>query len=431
MRISPLTSLLLTTAMAATVAAATPPPIDDARAAAAGVRKIVGRRLTLYTDVGGTEIDQLPAVFEQAFSQWCRYFGVDESKHADQRLTGCLMKDRDRFVASGLLPPEVPVAKGRAYTWFDRFWVDEQPTEWYRRELLLHEGTHAFMYALLGDCGPPWYMEGMAEYLGTHRWQDGRLTLGYVPRSREESPRWGRIPTIQKLVAKHQASTLRSIIEYSADAHRQAEPYAWCWAAAMLLDRHPRYQERFRQLIGDIGQPDFNDRFYRLFEPDWQPLCEEWQLLVTGIEYGYDVPRVAVDFAPAKQRPAAKSPRTVAVAADRGWQNSGLRLDAGKRYRLAATGRYQVAKEPKIWWCEPGGVSIRYYHGQPLGVLLAAVRPDHPTSGSLSALVCPTVIGLGTTLSPKETGTLFLKINDSAGELADNAGELSVRVSLE
>jgi len=46
------------------------------------------------------------------------------------------------------------------------------------------------------------YKEGMAEYLGTHRWQDGRLTLGYTPRSREESLGWGRVPAIQKVVAE-------------------------------------------------------------------------------------------------------------------------------------------------------------------------------------------------------------------------------------
>ena len=62
---------------------------------------------------------------------------------------------------------------------------------------------------------------------------------------------------------------------------------------------------------------------------------------------------------------------TVSVAADRGWQSSGVRVDAGKSYRLRAAGRYQVADRPQPWPCEPGGVSIRYYRGRPLGILLA------------------------------------------------------------
>ena len=88
----------------------------------------------------------------------------------------------------------------------------------------------------------------------------------------------------------------------------------------------------------------------------------------------------------------------------------------------------RVSLEPKIWWCEPNGVSIRYYQGRPLGILLAAIRPDLPPPDSVSALLKPTVIGLVATLSPPTTGTLFLKINDSAAELADNAGKITVEV---
>jgi hypothetical protein len=152
-------------------------------------------------------------------------------------------------------------------------------------------------------------------------------------------------------------------------------------------------------------------------------------LMATNMEYGYDVRRAAVDFTPGK--PLPRTGAEITVAADRGWQNSGLRLQSGVNYQLTATGRYQVAKTTKVWWSEPGGVSIRYYKGRPLGILLAAVRPDHPTSGSTTALLHSTVVGLGTTLSPPQTGTLFLKINDSAGELDDNAGELKVKVRRE
>ncbi|HEY1785179.1 MAG TPA: hypothetical protein VGG30_06495, partial [Pirellulales bacterium] len=98
-------------------------------------------------------------------------------------------------------------------------------------------------------------------------------------------------------------------------------------------------------------------------------------------------------------------------------------------YRLTATGRYQVADKPRVWWCEPGGVTIDYYHGQPLGVLLAAVRPDEVDSKRGSPLIKPRVIGLNATLKPTESGTLYLRVNDSAGKLADNAGTLTVVVT--
>jgi hypothetical protein len=415
--------------------------VDDARAAAAGIRKVQGKRLTLYTDLSGRDIDELPAVFEQAFPLWCAYFGVKQSDHSGWHMTGFLMKDKARFAQAGLLPGDLPpflhgYSRGRL------LWLYEQPSEYYRRHLLLHEGTHGFMLTILGSAGPPWYMEGLAELMGTHCWREGRLTLGIMPRDREEVPEWGRIRIIQNAVAERRALRLKTVIEFPPSAHRETEPYAWCWAAATLLDRHPRYQQRFRQLCRYVRDRDFNQRFYKLFESDWQPLCEEWQLMVANMEYGYDVVRSAVEFTPGKplERAAAAT-----IAADRGWQNSGLRLEGGRKYRLTASGRYQVAKSSprplagegqgvraaeasKIWWCEPGGVTIRYYQGRPLGILLAAVRPDQPAAGSTSALLKPTVIGLGTTLSPSESGTLFLKINDSAGELDDNAGELKVEV---
>lgn len=180
-------------------AAMAAPPVDDARVAATGIRKLSGRRLTLYTDLTGKEIDRLPAVFEQAFPQWCKYFGVSQRKHADWHVTGCLMKDRAKFIAAGLMPKNLPPFK-HGYSVNDRLWLDEQPSDFYRRELLLHEGTHSFMFTLLGSCGPPWYMEGLAEYLATHRLEDGRLTLGYMPKSRDEAPQWGRVRIIQNAV---------------------------------------------------------------------------------------------------------------------------------------------------------------------------------------------------------------------------------------
>ncbi|GAG53252.1 unnamed protein product, partial [marine sediment metagenome] len=164
----------------------------------------------------------------------------------------------------------------------------------------------------------------------------------------------------------------------------------------------------------------------RLIGDDWDSLAEQWQVLIADLEYGYDIPRTAVDFTPG--RPLAEAGASVRVAAARGWQNSGLRLEAGVTYRIRASGRYQVADQPQIWWCEPGGVSIRYYKGRPLGMLLAAVRAEPARAGEPSALIRPIAVGLETSLDPGHSGTLFLRINDSSAELSDNAGTLSVHI---
>jgi hypothetical protein len=90
-----------------------------------------------------------------------------------------------------------------------------------------------------------------------------------------------------------------------------------------------------------------------------------------------------------------------------------------------------VARDPKIWWCEPGGVTIRYIEGRPLGMLLAAVSDVSEPLAGITPLAQPTSIGLGGTVTFAESGTLFLRINDSPAELADNAGELVARIERE
>ncbi|MGQ9573753.1 MAG: hypothetical protein ACUVUC_00405 [Thermoguttaceae bacterium] len=400
---------------------------DCAPCAGAGrVRKLSGKHLTLYTDLPSTPaVDALPEMFDQAVPQWCAYFGLEPARHADWHVVGCVMKDRGLFEAAGLLPEGLPPFP-HGYSIGRRLWVYEQASDYYRAHLVLHEGTHAFMNTLLGGSGPPWYAEGMAELLATHRWAQGRLTLGWLPASREEVPMWGRIKIVRDEFAACRAKTLRGVLQYGPQAHQQIEPYGWCWAAAIFLDRHPRYQARFRQLARWVREPDFTDRFLRLIGDEWDDLAEQWQLFVADLEYGYDFQRTAVDFSPGRRLSGGKA--TIRVAADRGWQNSGIRLESGVRYRLQAAGRYQVADRPQIWWCEPNGVSIRYYRGLPLGILLAAVRPDRPAASQPSPLIRPIVVGLGSTLSPEQSGTLYLRINDSAGQLQDNAGTLTVQI---
>jgi hypothetical protein len=397
---------------------------------AAEIRKLPGKHVTLYTDLPSSPaVDALPEMFDQAFPQWCAYFGVDAAQHAAWHATGCMMKDADLFRSAGLLPGGLPPFT-TGYSVGTSFWVYEQASDYYRAHLFLHEGTHAFVNTIPGRGAPPWYMEGMAELLGTHRWRDGRLTLGYFPASPDEVPMWGRIRIVRDDFAARRAKTLRGVFEYGPQAHREVGPYGWCWAAAVFLDRHPRYQERFRQLTQWTRDPDLTDRFVKLIGNDWDELAEEWQVFVADLEYGYDFQRTAIDFASGQRLPQGGA--KVAVAADRGWQNSGLRLESGVTYRLQASGRYQVGREPQVWWCEPNGVSIRYWRGQPLGILLAAVRPHpegtRPEPNTPSALIRPSVVGLGADLTPKHSGTLFLRINDSAGELGKNAGKLTVEV---
>ena len=103
----------------------------------------------------------------------------------------------------------------------------------------------------------------------------------------------------------------------------------------------------------------------------------------------------------------------------------------GQAYRILATGRYELQREEDgtIWWCEPGGVTLHYLDGQPLGMLLGAVRPDRISPLGTSELSSPQPIGLRKMWTPQQTGTLYLRINDRTRGLADNRGDLNVNIS--
>jgi hypothetical protein len=265
--------------------------------------------------------------------------------------------------------------------------------------------------------------------LATHRAEDGAVVLNHFPRTSEEVSKWGRIEIVQTAYADRRAMTLAKIFAYRGTLHAGVEAYGWCWAAAAFLDGHPRYRDRFRQLHRHVKAADFDERVAKIFGDDPDRLREDWQLFVANLDYGYDFRRMEVERSAGK--PLESQTASVSVAADRGWQSSGLKLDRGKKYRLRAAGRYVLAQGQKPWTSEPGGVTIQYYRGQPLGILLAAVRGEEPGADNASGLTRPIVIGLGATLNVKRSGTLYLRINDSPGSLGDNAGTATVEITQE
>ncbi|MCL4202624.1 MAG: hypothetical protein KJ000_09020 [Pirellulaceae bacterium] len=401
-------------------------PIDDAKVAAAGIRKLSGQHLTLYTDVPSQPVvDELPDVFDAAVPEWCRYFGMDPLEVADWHVTGFLVQEKTRFQGTGLMPADLPPFLN-GYQRGPYIWAYEQSDAYYRRHLLLHEGVHGFMNLLVGGIGPPWYAEGMAELLSTHLWQDGRIKIAYMPEDKSETPGWGRIKIVRDDLQAGRGMMPISIMNYGPQAHLQNEPYGWCWALAAFLDGHPAYRDRFRSLFHRVREPNLTEACQQLYADDWIDLNEQWQIFVVDLDYGYNLERAAV----LRKPPAALPPggTTVTVDATRGWQSTGIWLEANQAYRLIATGRYQVAQTTEIWWCEPGGVTIHYHRGQPLGLLVGAVRDDSQPLAGLSPLTRPEPVGLSRTWIPETSGTLYLKINESSAQLADNQGELTVRI---
>ena len=409
--------------------------IDDKQLESNGIRKLFSKHLQLYTDVPSSpEVDQLPQLFDEAVPQWAEYFGVDLAKTAKWQARAYLVGDRRRFEALGLLPPGRETFTN-GISMGAELWLHDQPTPYYRRHLMLHEGTHVFTASFLGGCGPGWYMEGTAELFGTHRLDEktGKLELRIMPRNREEVPMLGRIKLITDAIAEDRTHTITEIMAFDNREQMSNEAYAWCWALAKFLDTHPRYRDRFRALGKQVLDPKFDELMRREYAADWSNLIADWQAFIAALDHGYDFNRMAIDFNSHALVNAGSKESEVGIAADHGWQSSGMRLEAGKSYQITATGRFQIAAEQTDGktqpWPEAGGVSIEYHDGHPLGMLLGDIYPGPSTAPDPECnFAHPAAIGLQAVLKPKVSGTLFLRVNDSAGRLDDNKGSLGVSI---
>ncbi len=88
----------------------------------------------------------------------------------------------------------------------------------------------------LGGVGPPWFAEGCAELVATHRWADGQLTMRYLPQDRDETPNWGRVKIVRDDFAAGRGMALPAIFSYALQSHLRVEMYGWSWAAAQFQD---------------------------------------------------------------------------------------------------------------------------------------------------------------------------------------------------
>ncbi|QDU54862.1 hypothetical protein [Aeoliella mucimassa] len=411
-------------------------PIDKSQLVRQGFRVLEGKHITLVTDLpSSVVVDELPTVVDAAVPLLAERFQVDDRRVRDWHVLAMLIGHREKFDAAGLMPrgnEEFPNGLSIGY----ELWVNDQSSDYYRRHLLVHEVVHSFMATQLGACGPAWYMEGMAELLGTHRWdsQTGKLEIGVMPTDRNAVPMWGRTKLVRDAIDEHRMLPIVSVLKIDNSKPMGVESYAWVWSLAKFLDAHPRYSERFRRLQSHTLDPEFDQRFFKTYAADWSDLETEWRVFTAGLDYNYDVAREAIEFPQNRsQLQSLDTPSRVQVAADRGWQATNLVLEAGRTYELKAGGRFVIGAEPDgtPWTCEPGGITLSYHAGQPLGKLLAVVDPRPIGDGSASAtsaFVTPTPVGLSGQLAPSQSGVLYLRLNDSPGELGDNHGDATVSI---
>ena len=416
-----------------------PIEIDEARVASNGIRKLEGKHLDLYTDIPSSEqIDELVEVYDQAVPQWCKNFGVDYKRLARWKISGFLIQDAKKFDSAGLIPSYVPPFLN-GYQASTHFWFFQQNEDYFRRHLLLHEGTHAFMNIVLRGSGAPWYMEGVAELMACHRWEEKKLQLAYRIKERDEAPDWGRVKILRDAHKGQSALTLNQVLFVKNQAFLKTDAYGWAWGVNAFFDGHPRFQKKYRELRSTVEQrnttkftKDFIDKIGKV---DWKVAENEWKLFVSEAEYGYDFEKAAIDYKPANFIKLEEKPKrnfTSKFVADRGWQTSGVIVRAGESYLIRAVGEYTVVDDGKEKWiCEPTGVTLKYYKEMPLGALTCAIIPSdsNQIDPDDPSIFSPRLVGTRLEISPKTTGLVYFRVNESAARLDDNSGTFQVNVA--
>lgn len=406
------------------------PSIDDVQAM--GFERVPGKFIDLTTDIAldnpeGDELRQLPSVFEKAIPIWCQEFGVDATTVASWHADAYIMKVRQRFDDANLIPKHLPKFP-YGFQFGDQMWVSEQRTNYYRRHLLLHEGTHWFMNRLYGSNGPPWIMEGMAEWLGTHRWDAdaGVLEMKTIPTSKEEVPDWGRISRIQEQLQNGTAPALETIMQYGSTAHREVDAYAWSWAAVSFMQDHPDTRDAFREVLELRMRSDMTQSrwLFKRLSKRWPLIRAEWNSYVTDLKYGF-TPAPGLMQITSRPQKLGPTNEQINVEANRSWQASGFFALAGDTVQIETEGAFSVGRLPKTWKSYADGVTLEYFQGEPVGRLMMCVASPVQAAEKTSPME-EIAVGAQKTVKVERSGELHFRVNEASHQRDDNAGSVAV-----
>ena len=414
------------------------PSINELRLQEAGISRYESRRLVLLSDIPEDRVAEFPQMADSLFAALEKHFGklskaIDGSEF---QVTGHLIEDEARFRAAGLMPSTTfTFEHGRHLNY--QFWMFNPEDDYYRRHLLFHEFIHCFMTCESGmrDIPPLWYIEGMAEFFATHqtpRDDNQSIEFGILPNSFDGFEGWGRISELRRSFTQASDSatdslklasfadvTPKTVASFNSNAQ-----YAESWGVCWLIHSHPEYRRAFGALAQQRTRSEFLSAFDEVDEEVKHRLAVDWLLVREELREGFDTKLSFPTHATARTRLSdAATQISFQLSAQRGWQDTGIRVSKGESISIEATGRYQVNSAPKPWISEPQGVSIEYFRDRPLGQIIA-VFVD--TEGK--AISRTFTVGRTATLTAPIDGVIWLQINDRCDSRHNNDGAANLTI---
>ena len=395
-----------------------------------GIKKFTIGRWTILTDLPiDRELESWPNLLDQAVSSLCQKWSIDSTSAQSWNLTVHCMGDRGVFQKAGLLDGVPAFEDG--FQMADRVFLVDQPSIYYRRHLLLHELTHWMMYRAFGGGGSPWFMEGMAEVEGTHRLENGSLTLGVIPEDQKEVPHWGRFKRLSDSIKKDGVPRFKGILYYGNDRQDRMDRYCWSWAACVFLVHHPLY---FSYLEKAFNPPlDYSMKLSQEFESSledrWDWLERDWKLFVDEFDFGYQPSVHLISMEQATQGLSSEPQAEVSMRVDasQSWQLVRNSFRQGHQIHLEATGNYVIkVLDQEPWESSAEGITYQYHRHEPMGKLMGAYL-----SRDIARPLEMIPIGKKAQFTAPSDGWLFLRINEPIRERRDNSGQLSVRIRVD
>ena len=267
--------------------------------------------------------------------------------------------------------------------------------------VIQHECTHGFCHMAFGSTGPTWLAEGVAE-LGNY-WKDGESAVEIDP---------GVMGYLQ------QAEPKRSLLEIATPGPEPSgtwQDYAWRWALCHMLANNPNYADRFKPLAIALMEERPGVSFESVYGPVAKEVAFEYDQFLRTVGNGYRADLVAWPWKARFRTLAGTASQTATVKADAGWQASGILVDRGTGYSVAASGDWKTAAAGTS--CTAAG------DGSGRGRLEGAVLIERDDGFTLSAAI---PLGADDMFTAPADGRLYLRCNDAWTELADNSGEIEV-----
>lgn len=141
----------------------------------------------LWAQASKDEAEEMARMLEAAYSAFQAYFEATPTLAAGERLRARFYASRSTWKTAvekvSESPKDTTVGVFVHSNENETVYLYKQPSPFYSHLVLLHEATHQFHFFARKKSGgiPPWYLEGVADYLARHDWDSKCLRLGVNP----------------------------------------------------------------------------------------------------------------------------------------------------------------------------------------------------------------------------------------------------------